>query len=507
MKNKAIKPKRHIWAAIPIKAKLTFTVMMMLAAMSLMVYFTFAQSALTMQETYAQESDYYNINSFMNTLIAADEQLENYLRHPDIGQEYVEEWEADTRLMRQQLDRLNLNKSQVGTERYLLANAMRNGFIPYMEHCQTLLGMWEKSNNMIEMYSEYATIEMISGYLRQYTRQLQSEALSDGQALLAELRIKSQRMNDLFLGLAIVAGLLLVGLLYELVRSIVTPVMRLAEASKAISDGNFDTPDVVVENRDEIYTLTKAFNRMKSSMKRLFATMQEKNEMEQQLHQREMDAVENRRLMEQAKMQQLRSQINPHFLFNTLNIISRTARKEQAPASEKLILSLARLFRYGLKTDDKEVSLQREINIVNDYVSIQTTRFENRIAMYWRVAPDLDTEAVLVPAFTFQPIVENAIIHGLEPKVEGGVIRIRVHSRAGVLHIILSDNGVGMEKAALQKLLGEESVRGDVSGIGVGNVRSRLQLINPASTFTVHSRIGRGTCVHITLPQCTEITP
>ena len=490
----------HPWASTPIKYKLAFLIGLMLLMSGLMIYLTFSQSDLTMRETYRQENDYYNINSFQNTLLDAEEQLQNYLRNPGDGTAYAEQWRVDTTLLQQQLRKMNLNLDEVGTERYLLANALQNGFEPYLQHCETLLAMWEKGSSMSDMYHEYETIETISDYLQQYSRQLQSRALSDGQRALAQLRVHSQRLKEVFVLLISIAGFVLLALLTALVRSIVTPVLRLSEESKAIGAGDFDTPDVTVENRDEIYTLTHAFNHMKHSMKRLVSTLEERNEMEQELHQKELEASENRRLMEQAKMQQLRSQINPHFLFNTLNIISRTARREQARGSEKLILSLARLFRYSLKTDDIEVPLQREINIVNDYASIQATRFENRVALRWRIAPDIDPETLLVPAFMFQPVVENSIIHGLEPKVGGGLIRIRVHLKEA-LHIIISDNGIGMDSETLARLMGQQVVRGDVSGIGIGNVKSRLQMLDPNARFQVHSRAGRGTSVHITLTQ------
>ena len=500
--SKAKKSGRKVlWRAMPIKTKLTLCFTLFLTAMALLVFFTFSQTNLTMQEAYAQENDYYNINSFMNTFIRANQELEDYLRYPDSKQAYEQAFEESRAYMKNQLNSLKMNIDEVGTERYLLARAMRLCFIPYNEQCNKLLNMGRQTAPTIDLYAQYAVIERISKYMELYTRQLLSEALSEGQIFLADSRVNSQRIHDILLGITILLGFFMVWLLYELLRSIITPVLRLASAAKDITDGNFDTPDVIVENRDEIYSLAKAFNRMKISMKNVVEALQQKNEMEQRLHQREMEALESQKLMEQAKMQQLRSQINPHFLFNTLNIISRTARKEKAQNTEKLILALSRLFRYGLKTDDKEVPLSREIHIVEDYISIQKTRFENRVDIRWRIAADIDVEEKVVPAFLFQPIVENAIIHGLEPKIEGGTMRIRIHERGGRLIIILSDNGVGMSREKLKALLEAQSTRGDVSGIGVGNVRSRLMMLNEKTVFKMRSRQNHGTSVFIAIPQ------
>ena len=496
--EKAPQPQKRRRFSLPLRIKLGLMFTFLIMGMALLVYFTFAQTTITMQETYEQESDYYNINSFMNTFIDTNLTLEAYLRSNEAPE--LELYQSNVRIMNQQLDRLNLDIAAVGTERYLLANAMRSCFVPYYEAAQALVAMIQEDVSIGTRYAQMEYIHMIAGYMELYTRQLLSEALSDGQTFLADSRVATQQVHNFLLLLVIIVGFFLLSMLYELVRSIVTPVLKLSAASREITEGNFDVPDVKVKNHDEIYELTKAFNRMKRAMKNLVTTLQEKNEMAAVLHQREMEAMESKQLLEQAKIQQLRSQINPHFLFNTLNIISRTARREKAKSSEKLILALARLFRYSLKTDDLAVPLAREINIVNDYISIQTTRFESRVALRWRIAPDVDPETTLVPAFLFQPLVENAIIHGLEPKIAGGVIRIRLQKRGEKLHIIISDNGVGMTQKALEKLMHQQTTRGDMSGIGVGNVRSRLLLASSQATFDIRSHEAKGTSVMITMP-------
>ncbi len=491
---------KTLWRTMPIKTKLTLCFMLFLTATAFLVIFTFSQTNLTMQEAYAQENDYYNINSYMNTFIRANQELEDYLRHSENKMVYQQAFEQSRDYMRTQLNLLNLDINEVGVERYLLARAMTLCAIPYNEQCDKLLEMGNANAPTIELYAQYAIIQKIAKYMELYTRQLLSAALSEGQIFLADSRIHSQRIYDIMLVCTILLGCCMLWLLYALLRNIVTPVLRLAAAAKDITNGNFDTPDVIVTNKDEIYSLAKAFNRMKTSMKNVVEALKQKSEMEQQLHQRELEAMESQQMMEQAKMQQLRSQINPHFLFNTLNIISRTARSENAPNAEKLILALSRLFRYGLKTDDKEVPLAREIHIVEDYLSIQKTRFGNRVNMHWRIASNIDLDNLLVPAFLFQPIVENAIIHGIEPKVDGGTLRIRIHRHHNRLIIIISDNGIGMSRKKLKQMMDAQSVRGDLSGIGVGNVRSRLLMLNENAVFKMHSKQNYGTSVFIAIP-------
>lgn len=491
------------WVRLSLRYKLLLIVGLMGALLCVMLLAALRQGDAVIELAYQQEQGYYELNSFQTALSRADADLAVYLRSPEEEQSAAGSWREWCQTMQDSLDQLRSDPNEVGVERHLLAQSLRQGFASYQERGEALLAMWQSGagqEQITAMYAQYQQVTSASGYLQQAASQLQHLALDDGQSRLAALRLKNERQQWLFLLLAVAAGLCLAFLAWGLISGVVSPVLRLSEASQRVSRGEFDIPDVPADSRDEIYTLTCAFNEMKRSMGRMFAAMEEKAAMEQVLYQKELEASENRRLLEQARTNQLRSQINPHFLFNTLNTISRTARLEQAPTTEKLSLALARLFRYNLKTDDSEVPLQREIKIVNDYLSIQTTRFPDRVALRWRISPQVDTERLYIPSFVLQPIVENSVIHGLEPKREGGVIRVRIHLHGGMLHIIVSDNGVGMNREAAARLLSGPKDRGHMNGIGLNNVRSRL-LLYPQASFRLVSSPGRGTCVHLTLPQ------
>lgn len=489
-----------LWKRLPILYKLGIMVGVLVFALGLLIYLSLSQSTAAIQTVYEQQSGYYLINSFQSGLVAADESLQSYLRSEEESGQAAGLWRAQCSELEALLGQLVPDADQAGLEQYFLMRALANGFPVYKARGEALLAMREAGAGSPEMYAAYESVAKAGGYLSQAAIQLQTEMLNTGQSMLDTLRGRIQAQEIGYTLLVAVAILTVFWILWEILRTIVAPVLSLSEASAAISEGNFDTPDVTVGTRDEMYIHVQAFNHMKHSMKRLFQTMQEKNEVEQRLHQKELEASESQRLLEQARMQQLRSQVNPHFLFNTLNIISRTARLEQAPATQELILALARLFRYSLKTDAAEVPLEREIKLVDDYMKIQHTRFDSRVRLVWRIGPKLRPDTVLVPAFVLQPIVENAVRHGLLPKREGGVIRIRAHLRDGVLHLIVSDNGVGMPPEMRDSLMARQDGRGDVSGIGVGNVRTRLQMVYPEARFCIYSAPGRGTCVHMALP-------
>ncbi len=175
------------------------------------------------------------------------------------------------------------------------------------------------------------------------------------------------------------------------------------------------------------------------------------------------------------------------------------ASVENAERTEELILRLSNLFRYNLETDNKSVSLTRELNIINDYIYVQHERFGIRMgfSIYCRV----DTDSIKVPPFVLQPIVENSVIHGLTPKPQGGQIRISILKKLDKIMIKVVDNGMGISPEVLSVLTSENSdYIGHLSGIGLGNVKVRLKLMYPESEFVIFSKVGLGTAVRITLP-------
>ena len=232
-------------------------------------------------------------------------------------------------------------------------------------------------------------------------------------------------------------------------------------------------------------------------------TLREKNEMEQALHQQETQALELQNRMERSRMQQLRSQIDPHFLFNTLNVILQTAGQEKAYRTQALITALSHLLRYSLMSNDEQVPLAREVRIVDEYYSIYHVRFGDRVKMRWCISDSIDLTETMVPSFILQPIVENAFKHGIAPKEEGGAVRIRITPlrEQGLLRISVCDNGLGIEPEQLARLQAGLAAPGDRwEHIGVYNVAARLRLLDKRCRFEVRSHPGRGTAVSLYLP-------
>ncbi|UCF05254.1 MAG: histidine kinase [bacterium] len=195
---------------------------------------------------------------------------------------------------------------------------------------------------------------------------------------------------------------------------------------------------------------------------------------------------EQRSAAVQARFDALRSQINPHFLFNTLNAATSSLWSDPERARH-ILVKLSNIFRRLLHGSEDFVPLSRELEFIDDYLSLEEARFgKDKIGVEKEIDPrSLD---VPVPSMILQPLVENAIRHGLSPKIEGGAIRIEARRDGENLRLVIRDDGMGFSGEGRQ-------------GIGINNVRERLAFAyGTRAAFTIDSVPGKGTSVEITLP-------
>jgi two-component system LytT family sensor kinase len=207
----------------------------------------------------------------------------------------------------------------------------------------------------------------------------------------------------------------------------------------------------------------------------------------------ELKLEEQKRLLLEARLDALQRQINPHFLFNTLNSIASLVRKKPELARE-MIVKLGNILRALLKEHDSYVPLSEELKFTDDYLDIEVVRYG---AGKLRVEKEIDprTLAVLVPSILLQPLIENSIKHGLEPRINGGTVTLRSRLEGDRVRIEVADDGVGMDNRP------PSALNRSGSGIGMKNVQERLEVLygNEAS-FSVVSNPGRGTLVTIEIP-------
>lgn len=198
-----------------------------------------------------------------------------------------------------------------------------------------------------------------------------------------------------------------------------------------------------------------------------------------------------RRLLIQARLDALTSQINPHFLFNTLNSVASLVRFDPDTA-RVMIVKLSNILRRMLRKHESFQPLREELAFMDDYLDIEVVRFgPEKLRVEKRIDPD--TLDILVPSMLLQPIVENSIRHGLAPKLAGGAVTLRARRLAAQIELEIEDNGCGMVP---------EQVAPRGHGIGLSNVRERLQVLyGGAATLDIRSHPGEGTLVRICVPE------
>jgi two-component system LytT family sensor kinase len=200
---------------------------------------------------------------------------------------------------------------------------------------------------------------------------------------------------------------------------------------------------------------------------------------------------EQEKLLLAAKIEALKSQINPHFLFNTLTSISSLIRS-QPETARTLINKLSGLLRRLLRSDEHFVTLREELESIDEYLDIEVVRFGPKLRVRKETAPD--TLDIVVPSMILQPLVENSIKHGLSRKIGAGTITIRSWREQARVMIEVADDGMGFLLERLQQPM--------ASGIGLANVRERLRVIYGAAyQLTLDSEPGKGTCARIEIPE------
>ena len=397
----------------------------------------------------------------------------------DRSPENREKYEMSCARTRSALKSLPFDYEEIGADRYGVTWSILNMYENYAAARDAFLEMEEGAPDYLD---RLYTIYRVQGYLATHAGRLEQMTVQSGNE-----RYEMQR--PLFIIVPAVsilwgaAALLMVRWLNRSVqKNIVRPMVELAEDSRRIGENDFTGPDTCAEGSDEIASLVRAFCTMKASTRGYIEALTEKHRMEKQL--------------DEVRLQMLKNQINPHFLFNTLNMIASTAQIEDADTTEKMIHALSRLFRYNLKSTDSVMPLERELKVVQDYMYLQQMRFGQRIRYDTDCKPD--TMEVLVPSFALQPLVENAIIHGISPKGQGGRIHVRSWMEGRRLWISVADTGRGMAQERLEEIRlalarGEEKA----TGVGVGNIYRRVHGMYRDGEVFIYSSEGRGTVVQM----------
>lgn len=297
-----------------------------------------------------------------------------------------------------------------------------------------------------------------------------------------ELLSKSRQAQSVYVLTAII--LVIVALLFSrfMARSITLPIQKLRDSMKKVQEGDFSVSDVVVDSKNEIGSLTKSFDVMTHRIHEL---------MEQNVHEQE----EKRR----SELKALQSQINPHFLYNTLDSIIWMAEGKKNEEVVLMTASLARLLRQSISNEDEVVPIANEVEYARGYLTIQKMRYKDKLEFQIEV----DSSILYIPLIklVLQPIIENAIYHGLKYKESKGLLIVKGFMKDGNAVLQVIDDGVGIDEETLAHIYDKHKVNYHSNGVGVYNVQKRLKLYYGEDYgITYTSELGKGTTATITIP-------
>jgi len=337
----------------------------------------------------------------------------------------------------------------------------------------------------------YEEAERTAAFVSEEGYHLIDVELSYYQPFYRQILIQTDMMNDWGVAILILNTLISIAFAYWISLRITVPIKQLASTARQISDGNLQASPPPISEHNEFGILSKAFVRMQDNLRQFI--MKEK------------ESLEKDKLVKELELEVLQNQINPHFLFNSLNVISKLALIEGAEKTSDLTVSMSNLLRYNLRNLDRPVMLRDEVEHAKEYFTIQQARFRDRI----QFETDIDESGldVYVPVLTLQPILENVFVHGIEGMEEGAEIKLAIAREQDEMRISISDNGVGMSEQVRHSLLDLRSEplhserKGQSTGLGTRNVFRRLELFYGRNNLIdIHSEPGQGTTVLIRIP-------
>ncbi|MDY6286076.1 MAG: histidine kinase [Lachnospiraceae bacterium] len=344
----------------------------------------------------------------------------------------------------------------------------------YLDVCHDALSN-ARGGNVEEYAANYDTANEIYGFLKSSLYTLNGLQLNSNSESYTSLQHTLSAL-EVFSMLILIAVLIseLVFTLF-LTRSLTAPLETLSREANEISAGNFDVPAIPVTGNDEVSVVSTAFNEMVSSIRGYIVQLKTSMEHENELRENEllMDAE-----LKDAELKYLQAQINPHFLFNTLNAGAQLALLEQADTTYRYLQNVASFFRSKTNREKQVTTLADEISLVDNYIYIINVRFSGSIAYEKMIDDDLTN--VSMPSMILQPIVENAINHGFRDLTRPKKVILSVYGLGNSTAISIRDNGHGMTQEQIRQILtGNVPVRAkgdETNGVGIGNVVNRLQL-------------------------------
>lgn len=369
-----------------------------------------------------------------------------------------------------------LNQKTVNSGALLLEKDIYHMVETYLEATESAIAA-KRAQNLEEISVRYKETETIYGYINDNIGILNKVQLQENSEKYLFFADELKWVTYFCAAVIIIVIVSSISLILWTIFQITRPIVKLSETANEISNGNYDVEPVIVNTSDEVNIMADAFNTMSANIKTHINSITEKAELEGRLKNQEIQNIKMKTALKDAQILSLQAQINPHFLFNTLNACAQLAMFEDAERTSVFVEKVADYYRYSIRKAGEQTTLSDEIINVQNYMYIMKIRLGDRITLLSNVDDTLLD--VPMPSMILQPLVENAYIHGVDALEEGGIISLSVTDEPERVVIRVRDNGCGMTQETIDRLLrGEKKPSGAQrsGGIGFSNVLTRLRL-------------------------------
>ena len=474
------------WKDFSLVSKIVIEVGMiavLLFAMNMLFYVRINNSMQKMDNVYASNAELTELSQVFEKV---QDNMYKYLKVKN-SQTLLDYYQNEAKY-RNELEKLN--EDNINDPVKLLERNIRKMSETYLD-CTAETVAAKRGRNVEQYKRKYDDATKLYRYIQSSIDELNNLMFQENSSTYAVLRAVMRYLeisNSVIMIIIVAVGMLL---LIQATRNMFVPLSNMAETAQLVGQGNFHVKMHDTDAQDELGTVTRAFNTMVENLDLYMARTKASMEKEQQMMEREL-LMENH--LKEAQLKYLQSQINPHFLFNSLNAGAQLAMMEDAEQTGIFVEKMADFFRYNVKKGQEDATLGEELEAVDNYIYILNVRFAGDI--HFSKDVDESLENVRMPSMILQPIVENAVNHGIRDIEWEGKIHLTVTGDADYIRISVKDNGKGMTQEQIEGVLSgnreHRNEEGDSTGIGMNNVISRLELYYEESGLMEINSEGEG---------------
>ena len=409
------------------------------------------------------------LNTFYDNVELSTAHLKSYLytENPEMMEQFkVAKNEASTQLNQ-------LKEQHTDREYRWHLSLLANMFTTYGDIADELILEKPSSASLSLKYNEFLEVgDLIEQTAGEYYK-LTSNIISNDLNALTSLQTKTIVLS---LGIFTLLSIWIYYHSKRLTTTITAPISKLLSNVSQVGSGTYQLEDFEIQTI-EIAELNNAINRMASAVESSITTTQTNAKLEKEMLLLKNEALIKEELLTQSELKMLQNQINPHFLFNTLNMVYKLALAKEGPKAAEMLLKTTELLRYGLDNTSRLSNIDNEIAMIRNYIEIQEMRLGNRVRLELTTKNLESIQSRQIPAMILQPLVENALIHGLKDFTENGLVEINVYGSNGSIYLSVSDNGTGMNSNDLEELILSDYALDGNNSLGLYNVIKRLEVL------------------------------